>query len=91
MTRAYLVVYEKREKSWSALCPDAPTCRSLGETIDETRSSMSNALGAYVTESIEDCKPITRPTTTAVHFPHPSEGHGIEYWVIERLKIEVPA
>ncbi len=85
------MVYEKHEKSWSALCPDAPTCRSVGETIDETRTIMSSALRVYVTESIKGCKPITRPTTTTVHFPHPSEGHGIEYWIIERLKIEVPA
>jgi predicted RNase H-like HicB family nuclease len=90
MTREYLVVYEKSKANWSAYSPDIPGCGSLGDTLDETRANLREAIVLYLTEAMKAGEPIPRSEKRSVHFPRPEEGHGIEYWVIERLKTEDP-
>jgi predicted RNase H-like HicB family nuclease len=90
MTREFMAVYEKRETNWSAFSPDIPGSVSYGNSLDETRGNLRVVLQIRLAESAKIGDPISRSTTTTVHFPHPSEGHGIEYWIIERLKIEFP-
>ena len=46
--REYLVVYEKGENNWSAFSPDVPGCGSLGETLDDARANMREAMELYL-------------------------------------------
>jgi hypothetical protein len=43
------------------------------------------AVDAFISERCGEAFP--QPVTYIVHFPHPSEGHGIDYWVIENVEI----
>ena len=58
MTREYLVVYEQGASNWSAFSPDLPGCGSLGDALDDTRTSMREAMELYLTETAAAGEPI---------------------------------
>jgi len=65
--------------------PDLPGCISSGPTLKEMQKGIRCAVDAFISERREEAFPL--PATHVVHFPHPSEGHEIDYWVIENVEI----
>lgn len=90
MTREYLVVYEKGEKNWSAFSPDVPGCGSLGDTVEETRANMREALELYLNETAKAGEPIPEATTTSVDFTEFDPGHEAKQYVVEWLRVSLP-
>ena len=90
MTREYLVVYEKGERNWSAFSPDILGCGSLGDTVEETRANMREAIELHLTESAKAGEPIPEPTATTVDFEEFDPGHETKQYVVEWLSVAVP-
>ena len=63
--KQYVVVYEWTGNNYSAYVPDLPGCVACGDTIEETKSLMKEAIELYVEALKEDGRPIPEPTTTA--------------------------
>ncbi|MFY9746882.1 MAG: type II toxin-antitoxin system HicB family antitoxin [Acidobacteriaceae bacterium] len=90
MTREYLVVYEKGERNWSAFSPDVPGCGSLGDTVEDTRANMREALELYLSESAKAGEPIPEATATTVDFEEFDPGHETKQYVVEWLRVSLP-
>ncbi len=90
MTRDYLVVYEKGEKNWSAFSPDIAGCGSLGDTLEETRANMLEAVELYLTETAKAAEPIPGATTSVVDFKEFDPGHEMKQYVVEWMKVKIP-
>jgi predicted RNase H-like HicB family nuclease len=89
MSRGYLVVYEHRTEGYSSYAPDLPGCISTGASLKEMQRSMRETINAHLVGLAEHEEKAPQPATTIVHFPHPSEGHGIDHWVVERVEVDV--
>ena len=57
----YAVVIEGQEGSYSAYVPDLPGCVAAGETIEEVRRLMREAIESHIAGMIEDGEPIPEP------------------------------
>ena len=90
MTREYLVVYEKGETNWSAFSPDIPGCGSLGDTVEETRANMREAIELSLNETAKAGEPIPEPTATKVDFEEFDPGHETKQYVVEWLSVSLP-
>jgi predicted RNase H-like HicB family nuclease len=90
MTREYLVVYEKCETNWSAFSPDIPGCGSLGDTIEDTRANMREAIEIYLNETAKAGDPIPEPTATTVDFEEFDPGHETKQYMVEWLSVSLP-
>jgi predicted RNase H-like HicB family nuclease len=89
MTREYLVVYEKGESNWSAFSPDIPGCGSLGDSLDDARANMRDALELYLSETVKAGEPVPEATATSVDFNEFDPDHQTQY-VVEWLAVQVP-
>ena len=59
----YLVVFEKAVDGFIwARVPDLEGCYSCGETIEEARDQVKNAIALYIEELTEEGKPIPQPS-----------------------------
>jgi predicted RNase H-like HicB family nuclease len=68
MTDKYLVVIEQAsDGSYSAYLPDIPGCASCGDTIEEVRSMIQEALGFHFEGMRKAGLPIPRPTSQSVY------------------------
>jgi predicted RNase H-like HicB family nuclease len=56
--RRFLVVVEKAGANYSAFAPDLPGCIATGETVDETRRNMQEAIELHLRGLREDNLPI---------------------------------
>lgn len=65
MAHAYTVVVEKAGSNYSAYVPDLPGCVSTGETIEETRRNIQEAIEFHLEGMREDGDPIPEPTSTS--------------------------
>jgi predicted RNase H-like HicB family nuclease len=83
----YLAVYEHRAGGYSGFAPDLQGCIATGEDLVAMQKSMREAVDAHVALLVERGEKIPEPTTTTIHFSHPSEGHGIDHWVVEPVEI----
>ena len=63
--KEYIVVYERAAGNYSAYVPDLPGCIACGDTIEETRQLIKEAIELYVEALREEGKPVPEPTTTA--------------------------
>lgn len=61
----YLVVIENSEGSYSAYSPDLPGCVAAGETIEEVRSLMREAIQMHIESLREHGEPIPPPSSSA--------------------------
>ena len=89
MTREYLVVYEKGESNWSAFSPDIPGCGSLGDSLDDARTNMRDALELYLSETVKAGEPVPEATATNVDFHEFDPDHQTQY-VVEWLAVRLP-
>jgi predicted RNase H-like HicB family nuclease len=90
MTREYLVVYEKGVKNWSSFSPDIPGCGSVGDSLEETRANMRDAMELYLAETAKAGEPIPEATATSVNFEEFDPGHEMKQYVVEWLRMNLP-
>jgi predicted RNase H-like HicB family nuclease len=90
MTREYLVFYEKGANNWSAFSPDLPGCGSLGETLEETRANMREAVELYLIETAKASEPIPEALATTVNIDEFDPGHETKEYFLEWLPVSLP-
>jgi predicted RNase H-like HicB family nuclease len=61
----YAMIIETGEQNYSAYLPDLPGCIATGETIEEVRQRMREAIELHLAGLREDGLPIPQPTTLA--------------------------
>jgi len=91
MTREYLVVYEKGGTNWSAFSPDIPGCGSLGETLEDARANMREAMELYLSETAKAGEPVPDATATSVDFSEFDPDHETKQYVVEWLAVQLPS
>jgi predicted RNase H-like HicB family nuclease len=63
----YLVVIEGENGNYSAYVPDLPGCVAAGETQEEVRRLMREAIELHIRGMMEDGEPIPEPTTVGTY------------------------
>lgn len=58
----YAMIIEKGERNYSAYFPDLPGCIATGETLDDVKRRMREALELHVRGMREDGLPIPEPS-----------------------------
>lgn len=59
----YAVIIEGEPGNYSAYVPDLPGCVTVGDTIDEVRREIQEAIRFHIEGLHEDNLPIPEPTT----------------------------
>jgi len=90
MTRDYLVVYEQGQTNWSAFSPDLLGCGSLGDTLEETRTNMREAMELYLNETATAGEPIPPALAGSVNFEEFDPRREAKQYVVEWLSVSLP-
>ncbi|HEY2861172.1 MAG TPA: type II toxin-antitoxin system HicB family antitoxin [Terracidiphilus sp.] len=90
MTHNYLVVYEQGAKNWSAFSPDVPGCGSLGDSLEDLRSNMREAIELFLHETAAAGEPIPEATAAIVNIDEFDPEHQAKQYVIEWLAVRLP-
>ena len=61
----YAVIIEKAENNYSAYAPDIPGCIAVGDTLEETKQMIQEAIEFHLEGMREEGLPIPEPTTHA--------------------------
>jgi predicted RNase H-like HicB family nuclease len=61
----YAVVIEKGARNYSAYVPDLPGCVSVGDTLEEAKAEIREAIEFHLEGMREDGFPIPKPSTRA--------------------------
>jgi predicted RNase H-like HicB family nuclease len=61
----YFVIYEKTYTGFSAYAPDLPGCVATGPTLEETKTTMREAIEFHLDGMRADGTPIPLPSTLA--------------------------
>jgi len=61
----YAVVIEKGERNYSAYVPDLPGCVSVGDTLEEVKAEIREAIEFHLEGMREDGLPISKPSSWA--------------------------
>jgi predicted RNase H-like HicB family nuclease len=61
----YLVVIEQSADGFGAYVPDLPGCIAVGDTTDEVRKLIREAIELHVDDMRERGEPVPAPTTAA--------------------------
>ena len=61
----YTIIIEKTETGYSAYVPDLPGCITVGDTIDQTRKYIKEAMELYIEQLKIEKKVIPEPKTTS--------------------------
>ena len=61
---SYAVVIEKGDTSYGAYVPDLPGCVAVGETLDEVKSLIKEAIEFHLEGMQEQGLPIPEPAAT---------------------------
>ncbi len=61
----YAMIIEQGERNYSAYLPDLPGCIVTGQTIEEVKQRMSEAIELHLRGMREDGLPIPEPTSLA--------------------------
>ncbi|HLV80786.1 MAG TPA: type II toxin-antitoxin system HicB family antitoxin [Chthonomonadaceae bacterium] len=70
--KAYLVIFERGlegEENWGAYVPDLPGCISTGDTLEEVKASIKEAIEGHIAALKETGQPVPEPTTQAETVP----------------------
>ena len=62
ITMQYAMIIEKGDRNYSAYFPDLPGCIATGETLDEVKQRMREALELHLRGLREDGLPIPEPS-----------------------------
>jgi predicted RNase H-like HicB family nuclease len=61
----YAVIFEKGDTSYGAYVPDLPGCVAVGETLEEVKHLIREAIAFHLEGLREEGLPIPEPTTLA--------------------------
>ena len=59
----YVMIIETGKKNYSAYLPDLPGCIATGQTLEEVRQRMREAIELHLAGMREDGLPIPKPTS----------------------------
>ena len=59
----YLVFFEQGDTNYSAFVPDLPVCVAVGDTLEETRKGISEAIKFHIECLQEDGEVVPKPTS----------------------------
>ena len=59
----YMVIIERGDKSWGAHVPDLPGCIAVGESRDEVRRLIREAIELHIEGLKQDGLPVPAPTS----------------------------
>lgn len=59
----YLVFFEQGDTNYSAYVPDLPVCVAVGDTLEETRQEISEAMKFHIECLQEDGEIVPKPTS----------------------------
>ncbi len=59
----YLVIFEQGDINYSAYVPDLPVCVAVGDTLEETRKEIAEAMKFHIECLQEDGEIIPKPTS----------------------------
>lgn len=60
-----MVVIEKAEANFSAYIPDLPGCVATGDTLEEVKQMIQEAIKFHIEGMLEGGEPIPKPTSIA--------------------------
>jgi len=63
--KEYIVIYEWAGGNYSAYVPDLPGCVACGDSLEETKDLIKEAIDLYIEELKKEGKPIPDSTTMA--------------------------
>ena len=63
----YAIVIEKGESNYAAYVPDLPGCVAVGDTIEETRREIREAIEFHLDGMREDGTPIPQPSSRVLY------------------------
>ena len=63
----YAIVIEKGEGNYGAYVPDLPGCVAVGDTIEETRREIQEAIEFHLQGMLEDGASIPLPSSTVAY------------------------
>lgn len=61
----YVVIFEKGENSYGAYVPDLPGCIAVGETLEEVRALITEAIAFHIEALLEAGVPVPGPSLTS--------------------------
>jgi predicted RNase H-like HicB family nuclease len=61
----YAVIFEKGDTSYGAYVPDLPGCVAVGESLEEVKRLIREAIAFHIEGLREEGLPIPEPTTQA--------------------------
>jgi predicted RNase H-like HicB family nuclease len=61
----YAVIIEAGERNYSAYAPDLPGCIATGETLEEVKQVIREAIAFHIEGLREEGLPVPEPTTLA--------------------------
>ncbi len=64
----YLIVIEKAENNFAAYSPDLPGCVTTGNTIEETKRNMQEAISGHIGCLREFGQPVPEPQTVGTDY-----------------------
>lgn len=65
MSVKYAVIFERGEGNWAAYVPDLPGCMSTGETLEETKQNIREAIQGHLETLRQFGDPIPEPSSLA--------------------------
>lgn len=65
MSVKYAVIFERGEGNWAAYVPDLPGCMSTGETLEETKQNIREAIEGHLETLRQFGDPIPEPSSLA--------------------------
>ena len=68
----YLIVVEKTDTGFSAYSPDVPGCASAGQTEEEIKANMEEALAFHVDGLRKEGLPVPMPSTKPIYVEIPA-------------------
>jgi predicted RNase H-like HicB family nuclease len=68
----YAVVIEHGPNNLSAYVPDLPGCGTVGDTVEEIKRNIQEAIELHLAGMREDGLPIPKPSSTALMVEVPS-------------------
>ena len=63
----YAIIIEKGEGNYGAYVPDLPGCVAVGDTIEETRREIREAIEFHIEGMLEDGLSVPEPTSRVLY------------------------
>ena len=97
MTQQFLVIYDHTSDTtgktitWGGFSPDIPGCVSVGDTLEEMRTMMTEAIESRLEWMAEDGDILPEPKISTVDFADRTPAKGVAHSIVEWLEVRMPA